>query len=104
MSQLALPLDWRQWNEPLSFIVGEANRLAVRYLDRPAIWPVRTALLVGPRKSGKSLLGREFAAGLFTEGDSSLFVNRGVGTSRIPVRFLSPPEAALLTLTRGDAP
>ncbi|WP_221794981.1 DnaA ATPase domain-containing protein [Aquisediminimonas sediminicola] len=62
MSQLALPLDWRQWNEPLSFIVGEANRLAVRYLDRPAIWPVRTALLVGPRKSGKSLLGRAFAA------------------------------------------
>lgn len=49
-------------------------------------------------------LGRRFAAGLFTERDSSLFVNRGVGTSRIPVRFLSPPEAAVLTLTRGDAP
>lgn len=62
MSQFALPLDWRQRNEPLQFISGESNRLALRHLGHPALWPVRTSLLVGPRKSGKSLLGREFAA------------------------------------------
>lgn len=62
MSQFALPLDWRQRNEPLQFIAGESNRLALRHLDHPALWPVRTSLLIGPRKSGKSLLGRAFAA------------------------------------------
>lgn len=61
MKQLALPLDWRQRTEPLPFIVGEANHLAVRHLDHPGHWPVKTSLLVGPRKSGRSLLGRQFA-------------------------------------------
>jgi predicted MPP superfamily phosphohydrolase len=49
-------------------------------------------------------LGRGYAAGLFVEGRSALFTNRGVGTTRIPLRFLSPPEAAVVTLAGGDAP
>lgn len=43
-------------------------------------------------------LGRDYAAGLFTRGPSRLYVNRGIGTTRIPIRFLCPPEAAVLTL------
>ena len=43
-------------------------------------------------------LGRDYASGLFTRGEASLFVTRGVGTTRIPVRFLCPPEVSLLTL------
>lgn len=34
-------------------------------------------------------------------GDSKLFVNRGVGTSRIPIRLACPPEVAYITLRRS---
>ena len=44
-------------------------------------------------------LGRRYASGLFLEGRSALYVNRGVGTSRLPARLLCPPEAAVITLT-----
>jgi len=37
-------------------------------------------------------------------GNSVLFVNRGVGTSRIHVRFLCPPEIAYITLRRARFP
>lgn len=62
MSQIALPFDWPAPEDSESFIVTEANRLAVEGVDRPGRWPVRAALLTGPRKSGRSLLGRIFAA------------------------------------------
>jgi predicted MPP superfamily phosphohydrolase len=45
-------------------------------------------------------LGRRFAAGLFRQDATVLFINRGLGTTRVPVRFLAPPEAAFLTLRR----
>jgi hypothetical protein len=62
MSQIALPFDWPAPEDAESFIVTEANRFAVDGIDAPARWPVRAALLTGPRKSGRSLLGRIFAA------------------------------------------
>ena len=61
-SQIALPLDWSAGGSndgPL--IVGTSNADAVRYLRHPATWPVRTAVLAGPRGSGRSLMGRLFA-------------------------------------------
>lgn len=62
MSQIALPLDWPAPETADNFIVTRANATAVAQLDRPGSWPVRAALLIGPRKSGRSLLGRIFAA------------------------------------------
>jgi Bacterial dnaA protein len=62
MSQIALPFDWPAPEDAESFIVTAANRDAVAQLDRPGSWPVLTAILTGPRKSGRSLLGRIFAA------------------------------------------
>ena len=47
-------------------------------------------------------LGRAYASGLFTRGESSLFITRGVGTTRIPARLFCAPEVNLLTL-RGEA-
>lgn len=44
------------------FFVSDSNAAAVRALEHWGSWPVMTALLVGPRKSGRSLLGRIFAA------------------------------------------
>lgn len=60
--QIALPLDWSAGGAndgPL--IVGTSNADAVRYLRHVATWPVRTAVLTGPRGSGRSLIGRLFA-------------------------------------------
>lgn len=61
MSQIALPLDWPVPEDESSFVVTDANRLAVRHLGHIALWPVMTTILTGPRKSGRSLLGRIFA-------------------------------------------
>ena len=61
MIQAALPLDWPADDEDDSFIVTPSNAAAVRHLERPATWPVAATLLVGPRKSGRSQLGRIFA-------------------------------------------
>jgi hypothetical protein len=62
MNQIALPFDWPAPDDPEGFLVTDANRQAVSGIDRPGSWPVRAAMLVGPRKSGRSLLGRIFAA------------------------------------------
>jgi uncharacterized protein len=48
-----------------------------------------------------SRYGTRYAAGLYREGRTTLYVNRGLGTVRFPVRFLCRPELALLTLRRG---
>ena len=61
MSQIALPFDWPAPESAESFIVSDSNRDAVNQLDRPGSWPVLAAILTGPRKSGRSLLGRIFA-------------------------------------------
>ncbi len=39
-----------------------------------------------------------YLEGLFHEGNSSLYVSRGIGTSLAPVRLNAPPEVAILTL------
>ncbi len=49
----------------------------------------------------KTRLGRGYASGLFTFGNTQLFVTRGVGTTYVPLRFLSPPEIVLITLRPG---
>ncbi len=57
-----MPFDWPAAEQADSFIVTDANRAAVDGIDGYARWPVRAAILTGPRKSGRSLLGRIFAA------------------------------------------
>lgn len=60
MSQLALPLEYRAAQGVTDFFVSDANRDAVRYLDRWRQWTVPVALLLGPPASGKSHLARIF--------------------------------------------
>lgn len=43
-------------------------------------------------------IGRKYAAGLHTFGNSKVYVNRGLGTIVLPFRFLCPPEVTVLTL------
>ena len=55
--QFGLPLDWPPLL-PDELFVTDANRAAVRHLDRPSSWPVMATILTGPRLSGRSLLAR----------------------------------------------
>lgn len=61
MNQMALPLGWPADERQEDFLVGDSNARAVRHLDHWGTWPVMATLLTGPRKSGRSLLGRLFA-------------------------------------------
>lgn len=59
--QIALPLDWPQTDDEVRFIVSDANRDAFDHFHRWTMWPVKASILTGPRRSGRTLLGRTFA-------------------------------------------
>jgi predicted MPP superfamily phosphohydrolase len=46
----------------------------------------------------KVAYGKKYIYGAYEQGDSRLFVTRGLGTVGLRVRFACPPEVALLTL------
>ncbi len=58
--QIALPLDWPQSQGESRLIVSEANADAFEHFRKWSLWPVKATLLVGPRRSGRSLLARNF--------------------------------------------
>lgn len=60
MPQIALPLDWPVADRDEDFLISDANRAAFDHLKRWSLWPVMATLVTGPRKSGRSLLGRLF--------------------------------------------
>lgn len=62
MSQLGLPLAWPPGPGDDEFLVTGSNAQAFHMLERWGTWPVMTALLIGPRLSGRSLLARVFAS------------------------------------------
>ena len=45
-----------------------------------------------------SKFGARYAAGLFREGRTMMYVNKGIGISGFPVRFCARPEITLFTL------
>jgi hypothetical protein len=61
MSQIALPFDWPAEAEKSDFLVSDCNRSVADHLEHWSRWPVRASVLVGTRKSGRSLIGRIFA-------------------------------------------
>ncbi len=61
MNQFGLPFEWPT-EDLTDFIVSSSNEGAVKQLEAWGSWPVKACLLIGPRKSGKSLLGRIFAS------------------------------------------
>ena len=58
--QIALPLDWPQSQGESRLIVTDANRDAFDHFRKWSMWPVKSTLLTGPRRSGRSLLARTF--------------------------------------------
>jgi len=61
VSQIALPLGPGGDDAPDRIVIGNANAAAVEALRDPDAWPFGTAVLTGPPRSGKSLLGRWIA-------------------------------------------
>lgn len=59
MRQIPLPLGTGAG--PSRIVVGSANTQAIEAFAQVQDWPFRTAVLFGPPRSGKSLLGRWFA-------------------------------------------
>lgn len=53
--------------------------------------------LIGPVIT-HTKLGRRYAAGLFEFNGTRLYVNRGLGTSLLPARFLARPEIAVISI------
>ncbi|MDP8994138.1 MAG: chromosomal replication initiator DnaA [Pseudomonadota bacterium] len=60
MNQIALPFAWPVAERDEDFLLSDANRAAFDHFRRWSTWPVMATLLTGPRKSGRSLLGRIF--------------------------------------------
>jgi len=60
VNQIALPFHWPVADKDEDFLISEANRGAFDHFQRWSLWPVMATLLTGPRKSGRSLLGRIF--------------------------------------------
>lgn len=58
--QIALPLDWPQSDGDLRFILSDANREAFEHFRKWSLWPVKATILTGPRRSGRTLLARNF--------------------------------------------
>lgn len=57
---------------------------------------------IGPLSANLRRYGREYAAGVFREGNLVMHVSRGVGTSVVPGRAFCPPEVVLLRLVREN--
>lgn len=57
-TQIALPLARGLPADPATLVVGNANAKVIEALSEPSAWPFGTAILMGPARSGKSLLGR----------------------------------------------
>jgi hypothetical protein len=60
LNQIALPFAWPVADKEEDFLLSDANRLVYEHLQRWSLWPVMATLITGPRKSGRSLLGRIF--------------------------------------------
>lgn len=57
-SQIALPLAGRLPTNAQRIVIGNGNAAVIEALQTPERWPFRVAVLTGPSRSGKSLIGR----------------------------------------------
>ena len=76
------PGEWRKIDLVLS---GHTHGGQIRF---PLLGPLFT----------KSKLPRKYSQGLFSFGHLHLYVSRGIGMTKIPIRFLCSPEITLLKI------
>ena len=91
-----------------------AGARAICFMHSPDLFPAlpkTCALTVAAHTHGGQVLlpyfgrpmvmsryGQRYAAGLIREDGKTLFVNTGIGTSRLPIRFGVPPEVSVLEI------
>jgi hypothetical protein len=100
MSQIVLPLASVAAG-PARIVVGNANAHVAEALGRPQTWPFRTAVLLGPPRSGKSLLARWFAE--CAEGDAIDDAHR-LDETELFHRWNRAQEARIPLLVVGGEP
>ncbi len=57
-TQIALPLALSGNGDPRRIVIGDANASVIEALQAPDGWPFHAAVLTGPDRSGKTLLGK----------------------------------------------
>ncbi len=110
---------WTHRNDvPRALAARPAHAAAVLLAHDPALFPEAAAhgvdlTLAGHTHGGQlgvpflakrynlARLMTEFTTGIYRRGRSTLYVNRGLGATGLPVRVAVPPEIALLTLRRA---
>ena len=103
MQQIALPLDKLRTGGSDSVIITVSNAAAFAALGNHAAWPGHCAILIGPPRSGKSLMARYFAGqggevidDADTLGDEDLFhrwnAALGAGQSILMLSTKAPAE------------
>ncbi len=111
---------WTHRNDVARAMSGRpAQAPAVLLAHDPALFPEAAAHQVDLTLSGHTHGGQlgvpflakrynlarlmtQFTTGLYTSGSSTLYVNRGLGATALPVRLAVPPEIALITLRRAE--
>lgn len=81
-------------NVPASVTLSVAGHMHGGQVRFPLIGAVKATL---PSKYGK-----RFLYGHISEDDKDIFVTSGLGMSVLPIRFMVPPEIAIVTLTDAE--
>jgi len=99
----AVPAASRKDGEPVILLAHEPDILST-------VVPYQVDLMLSGHTHGGQIrlpfvpalflpkLGTEFVEGRFQMGNTQLYVNRGIGTVNLPLRFNCPPEITVLTL------
>lgn len=104
---------WTKKRTEVARVVGDTSRAVMLLAHDPRRLAESSALRVPVQLSGHThggqivlpvvgALTRKFPVteGLATDGATTLFVSRGIGTVIVPIRLNCPPEAAVITLRR----
>ena len=103
MSQIVLPLSPASSGPP-RIVVGNANAHVAEALAAPGSWPFRTAVLLGPPRSGKSLLARWFAENVRDHGGEAIDDAHRLDETELFHRWNRAQEAGTPLLIVGGEP
>lgn len=103
--ELAVPAKPIRGNDPVILMAHEPD-----FLDHVAQYGGVDFMVSGHTHGGQVRLpfvgalalpplGKKYVTGFFQKGQTRLYVNRGIGTVGLPVRFLCRPEITVFTLS-----
>jgi predicted MPP superfamily phosphohydrolase len=105
--ELAVPPKTVRGNDPVVLMAHEPD-----FLDHVAKYGGVNFMVSGHTHGGQVRLpfvgptvlpplGQKYVEGFFQRGQTLLYVNRGIGTVGMPVRFMCRPEITVFTLSAG---